>query len=181
MQMNLMADVGRAAFAGAIAGAAGTLAMDLLWFRRSRRGGETASLWDWETAKGTTQFSGASAPAQIAQRVASLAGHPLPDRTARTATNAVHWTMGIGWGAAYGVSSHLVAPGARPAVAAGFAPTVLAVSYITLGALGVYRPIWEYPVAELGEDLGAHALYGATTAAVYQGLVALPSRVTPSR
>jgi hypothetical protein len=176
MHMNLWAEMGRAAFTGAVAGAAGTLAMDLLWFMRSRRGGETASLWDWETARSTTDFAGASAPAQIAQRVASLAGHPLPDRTARTATNTVHWAMGMGWGAAYGVTAKLVAPGARPAVAAGFAPVVLIVSYATLGAIGVYRPIWEYPAAELAEDLGAHVLYGATTAAAFQGLISVADR-----
>jgi hypothetical protein len=142
--------------------------MDLLWFRRSRRGGETANLWQWETAKATTGYAQASAPAQGAARVASLVGHPLPDHTARLATNTTHWAMGIGWGAAYAVACGRVSPAARLRLAVALAPTVMAVSYVSLGALGVYRPAWRYPAAVLGEDLSAHVVYGATTAAVHE-------------
>ncbi len=54
---------------GAIAGAAGTLAMDLLWYTRYRRGGGETGFIDWELSSSTTSYEKAAAPAQVGKRL----------------------------------------------------------------------------------------------------------------
>ncbi len=54
---------------GLLAGVAGTLAMDLVWFRRYRRSGGGEGFADWELATSTTGFEGAAAPAQVGKRL----------------------------------------------------------------------------------------------------------------
>ena len=85
--------------AGAVGGAAGTLAMDLTWYIRYRRGGGTQGFGDWETAAGTTSYEGAPAPGQVGRKlsVAVLGREPSPS-SARAMTNAVHWATGVQWG-----------------------------------------------------------------------------------
>jgi hypothetical protein len=159
--------VGRVA-RGMLAGVAGTLAMDLLWWSRYRRGGGEDGFADWEFATGTRSFEQASAPAQVGRRAASLVGIDLPDGAAATTTNVVHWLTGVGYGAAHG----LVNDGRRSAAVGGLVTGAgaFANSYATLGALGVYEPIWEYDGPTLAKDLGAHLLFGATTGLVYGAL-----------
>lgn len=161
--------MGRAALLGAVAGAAGTAAMDALWYWRYRRGGGTQGVVGWETADGTTSYKDASAPARTAQLAAKkLGGVDLPDSSARAATNLVHWSTGAAWGGAYGVVRELLPEAYRPVWAVGFGPVVWTQSYAVLGVLGIYEPIWTYSAKVLWQDLSAHLAYGLTTAATYE-------------
>ena len=152
---------------GAVAGAAGTVAMDAVVYRRVRRGGSTEAPWHWETAEGVTKWSEASAPGQVGQKLERLVlGHAPPDSWARRTTNVVHWATGIGWGAQYGALAAVTSrhPWWR---AAGLGPAAWLSSYALLPAIGVYQPIWHYDLRTLGEDLVGHLAFGATTSAVF--------------
>src|SRR5947207_2703596 len=90
--------------AGALAGAAGTAAMDYVLYRRYRRVGGTDSLWQWEVAGNVKKWADASAPGQLGQKVLrGITGNDPPDDWARATTNIVHWATGIGWGVQYGL------------------------------------------------------------------------------
>jgi hypothetical protein len=155
--------VGRAA-RGALAGVVGTLAMDVLWWSRYRRGGGRDGFADWELATGTTSFDDAPAPGRVGQRVAQLAGFDLPDERAAATTNVVHWLTGVGYGAAHGVLHDR-----RRSLVGGMLTglTAFVSSYATLGPLGVYEPIWEYDGRTLAQDLSAHLVFGVVTGAAY--------------
>lgn len=146
---------------GTLAGVIGTLAMDLLWWRRYRAGGGEDGFADWEFATGVAAFEDASAPGQVGQRLARLLGIDLPDETAGTTTNVMHWLTGAGYGVghelAHGDGGQPVVRGVVTGVGA------FANSYASLGALGVYEPIWEYDAATLRDDLTAHLLFGVAT------------------
>lgn len=152
---------------GAVAGAVGTAAMDLLWYARYRRGGGEDAAWGWETAETVHTWDEASAPGQVGRTALGLVtGGDPPARWARTTTNVVHWAMGIGWGAQYGALAQL-RPSDRVAVRAlALGPVVFASGYVVLPVLGVYQPIWRYDARTLADDLSAHLVYGTTTAAV---------------
>jgi hypothetical protein len=156
----------RGLLVGAVAGAVGTAAMDLLWYARYRRGGGEDAPWAWETAEAVTGWEEASAPGQVGRKALALVtDHDPPGAWARTTTNVVHWAMGIGWGAQYGALAQL-RPGDRLAVRAlVLGPVVWASGYVVLPVLGVYKPIWEYDSRTLADDLSAHLVYGTTTAA----------------
>ncbi len=89
---------------GAVAGAVGTLGMDLVVYTRYRREGGSESAWSWESARSVENWDDASAPGQIGRKVAAavLRREP-PDRWARTTTNAVHLATGVGWVLQYGI------------------------------------------------------------------------------
>ena len=82
---------------------------------------------------------------------------------------AVHWTTGVAWGGAYGlIEGTFEAP---PLVAGlGFGTGVWAASYFELVPLGIYKPPWEYPLAEAALDLSYHLVYGLGIAAAYETL-----------
>src|SRR5919204_7043414 len=83
---------------GLLAGAAGTAAMDAVWYARYRRGGGTSSFPEWETAAGLDSWEGAPAPAQVGRRVVEgLLQRRLKPEAARLMTNLVHWGYGIAW------------------------------------------------------------------------------------
>lgn len=156
-----MGSIGRSAgrmVRGAAAGAVGTLAMDLLWWSRSRRGGSDDDFLTWEFTEADS-FDDAGAPAQVGQRVADLVGVELPDHAAGTTNDVVHWLTGIGNGVVHGLTND----GSRP-VRSGLRTgvTAFATSYGILGAAGIYDPIWEYDDETLVKDLSAHLLYGLT-------------------
>ena len=89
--------------AGALAGAVGTAAMDLLLYARYRRDGGKDGLWRWEFAGDVMSWDEASAPGQLGRKaLREVTGDEPPDEWARPATNIVHWATGIGWGALYG-------------------------------------------------------------------------------
>jgi len=160
----------KAAVLGGLAGAGGTLAMDLVEFRRYRHGGGTKRLVAWESAEGVDSWETASAPGQFGKRVAkALTGHELPDGRARATTNAVHWATGIGWGVQFGLLRGL-SPRHRVALGLLLGPTVWLTGYVILPVAKVYKPIWDYDVPTLAKDLGAHLAFGFVTAASFTGL-----------
>jgi hypothetical protein len=146
------ASLGRDLAVGALAGATGTAAMDLLLYRRYRRGGGSDSFWAWESAESVDGWEQASAPGQVGQKLEKvLARRSPPDSWARPTTNVVHWATGIGWAVQFGVLAGK--PRRRPwlfGVALG--PTVWLTSYVVLPLAKVYKPIWEYDVAVLAKD-----------------------------
>ncbi len=158
--------VRRAAF-GAAAGAVGTVAMDLVLFRRYRRGDGTDSLWRWEFAGAVTSWEAASAPAQIGLKLERLVRHSQPpDSWARATTNVVHWATGIGWGLQYGVLARRYA--SHPLIrGVSLGPVIWLSSYAILPLAGVYEPIWKYDARTLLKDLSAHVVYGLITSAVF--------------
>ena len=150
----------RSAVAGAVAGMVGTLAMDLLWYRRFRAGGGTQPFVAWETSEGTDGYEEAPAPARTAKAVAGLAGIDLPDSTARMVNNAVHWVTGIGWGKAHGIAAGIVGT-ANPLLGPVTGVVAWATGYAVLPRLGVYKPMREYEREVLWQDLSAHLVFGA--------------------
>lgn len=162
--------VGRAV-RGAIAGAAGTAAMDLLLYARYRRGGGKDPFLSWEFAGGVMGWADASAPGQLGEKVErAVTGREPPERWARTTTNVVHWATGMGWAAGYGVlagrsSSHPVIRGLV------LGPVVWLSGYVILPLAGVYKPIWEYDAGTLADALSAHLVFGVTTSATYAALL----------
>jgi hypothetical protein len=172
-----LTDAARHVVAGAVAGAAGTAAMDYLLYRRYRRDGGTDSFWQWEFSGGVRTWKEASAPGQVGEKVERvIIGHQPPDEWARSTTNIVHWATGIGWGLQYGALANLLSTHRRLR-ALGLGPLAWLSSYVMLPLAGVYRPIWEYDAHTLGDDLSAHLVYGAMTSAAFGVLM----RGEPSR
>jgi hypothetical protein len=162
--------LGRRVVVGALSGAVGTAAMDLVLYRRYRRGGGEDSPWSWESAEGVTGWESASAPGQLGQKVVRLVtGRPPPERWARPTTNLVHWATGVGWGLQYGL---LAGRRGRHSLMGALAlgPAAWLSGYVVLPLAGVYQPIWRYDARTLGKDLSAHLVYGATASAVFAAL-----------
>jgi hypothetical protein len=155
---------------GALAGAAGTAAMDLVLYRRYRRNGGEVSLWQWEFACGVTNWEQASAPGKVGEKLERFAtGQQPPDEWARPTTNLVHWATGISWGVQYGLlASQTSRLGLIRALALG--PTAWLASYAILPLAKVYKPIWEYDARTLRDDLSAHLVFGTATSAVFAAL-----------
>lgn len=153
---------GTAVLTGAVAGAVGTLAMDLVWFKRARASGSDDHFGEWELSGDTTSFDEAGAPAQLAEKAASAVGVDLPDSSAGTTTDVVHWTTGTGW--AVGASLLSAATGLHP-LGAGLAAGAAAFggAYTILPVVGLYDPIWAYDGKTLWKDATAHATFGAAT------------------
>jgi hypothetical protein len=159
---------------GALAGVAGTAAMDLLLFADYKRGAGSAGFRSWEFSSGVGDWESAPAPAQVGRRVVEgVFQRKLPDRRAALVNNITHWGYGVSAAAGYGLVAGSL-PRARARYGIPFGGAVWAVSYVVLPAAGLYKPIWEYDWKTLGKDLGAHLLYGAGTAAVF-------GRLTPQR
>jgi hypothetical protein len=168
--------IGRQLAVGALAGAAGTAAMDGLLYLRYRREGGKDSAWRWESAEGVTTWEAASAPGQLGEKVERLVTRrPPPDRWARPTANAVHWATGLGWGLQYGA---LAARSSKHPLlrALALGPVVWLAGYVVLPLVGVYKPIWDYDSRTLGEDLSAHLLYGTTTSAAFAALTSRMAR-----
>ncbi len=160
----------RAALRGAVAGGAGTLAMDLLLHSRYRRGGGDDGFKDWELSAGTEDWEHVATPGLIGRRLAHDVLHrDLPESAAATTNNVVHWATGLQWGAAYGV---VTAAAGKPGLRAGALLGIVAcsASYVVLPLLGLYKPIWEYDAKALGQDYSAHLLFGTVTGATFLAL-----------
>ncbi|MBW3662741.1 MAG: hypothetical protein KY469_06550 [Actinobacteria bacterium] len=157
----------RDALIGAVAGTVGTLAMDLLWYQRYRSGGGEDSFTEWEFVNSTESFDDASAPGEVGKRLADTVGVDLPDEAAGTTTNVMHWLTGIGYGIGHGLLQR-----GRGTITGGVLTGVGAFtnSYVTLGAMGVYKPMWEYDAQTLMKDLSAHIVYGLATSAAFATL-----------
>ena len=164
--MNLIRHLG----VGALSGAAGTAAMDILLYLRYRRDGGNDSLWRWEFAGNVTSWDKSSAPGQLGQKLERfVTGQQPPDGWARTTTNLMHWATGIGWGLQYGA---LASRTSRHPWIRAFAlgPSAWLASYAILPLAKVYKPIWEYDAPTLGDDLSAHVVFGTATSAVFAAL-----------
>jgi hypothetical protein len=151
--------------AGMGAGVVGTVAMDLVWYRRYRKDGGEDSFADWEVGTSTTSFDKAPAPGKVGKRIAEAVGVDLPAEAVGVTTNAMHWLTGVGYGFAHGLLQHR-----RTVLVGGLATGAGAIanSYVTLGALGIYKPVWEYDRDTLLKDLSAHLVFGLTTSLAYR-------------
>lgn len=152
---------------GALAGAVGILAMDLVWFGRYRRGGGADDFASWEFATSTASFDDASAPGKVGQKLAGALGFELPDEIAGETTNVMHWLTGVGYGVGHALlqDRHGLLKGGVATGAGAFAN-----SYASLGALGIYEPIWHYDRETLTKDLTAHLAFGLATSLAYRVL-----------
>ena len=154
---------------GALAGFVGTLAMDVLWWRRAAKDGQAQPFLEFEVVHDVDGFEEAGAPAQAAAVAADAVGIDLPASAAAPAANAAHWLTGLGWGALYGAS--VAARDRRwPVDGPLLGITAWATSYALLAPVGIYQPPWDEDVAVLGHDLSAHLLYGSVTAGVHRAL-----------
>jgi hypothetical protein len=153
---------------GLLAGAAGTAAMDVLWFARYKRAGGESRLLDWEFSVGLVDWAKAPAPARVGQRLfEGFFQRPLDPRWAALTSNVMHWGYGLGWGALYGLVAGSVCP---PALRSGlaFGAVVWTADYVVLPLAQLYKPMWEYDLPTLWKDLSAHLVYGATTALAFR-------------
>jgi hypothetical protein len=153
---------------GLVAGAVGTVAMDVLLFVRYRRGGGESGFAPWEFSSGLSSWDDAPAPAQVGKRlVEGLFGRELPPQRAALVNNVTHWGYGMLGGAGYGVVEGSLR---RPRVGYGlpFGASVWAASYVVLPAAKLYKPIWEYDRKTLAKDLSAHLVYGLGTAIAFR-------------
>ncbi|MGH9074509.1 MAG: hypothetical protein ACRDZQ_10390 [Acidimicrobiales bacterium] len=88
---------------GILAGAAGVVAMDGLWYWRYRRGGGHDGPLRWELST-DVKWDQVSAPGQVGRRlVEGLFQVELPDGVAGVTNDVMHWGYGLAWGAAYGL------------------------------------------------------------------------------
>ena len=155
---------------GTVAGAVGTAAMDLVWYSRYRRGGGEQGPLAWETAQGVDTWDDAPAPGQVGRRlVEGFTQRPLPDSSARTATNVMHWLTGLVWGAQFGIVAGS-RPTRRSALGLLWGPVVWLAGYLLLPLAKLYKPIWEYDDTTLAKDLSAHLVYGAATGLAFGAL-----------
>lgn len=152
---------------GAVAGAAGTVAMDAFWYARYRAGGGEQQPLAWEFG-GPSKWDSVAAPAQIGRRLyEAFLQRPLDARWARLTNNVMHWGYAVAWGSAFGVVAGSL-PRGRFRYGPMFGATVWASSYVTLPLAGLYKPIWQYGVGELAPDLTAHLIYGTVTNSVFR-------------
>jgi hypothetical protein len=148
----------RAVTKGLLAGAAGTLALDLTTYGDMLVRGRSSS----------------EMPAQVAERLADRTGVPLgdgQDRGNRTqaAGALLGYVTGLGAGAAYGLLGRRRAP--VPVWAAGplLGAAAMAGSDVPATALRVTDPTSWDPRSWVS-DLVPHLVYGVTTASVYRAL-----------
>jgi hypothetical protein len=162
---------------GVGASALGTLAMDLVLYRRYRKEGGDSGFRAWESSAGLDNWDDAPAPAKVGKKmVEAVTRRELSPRYTRSMNNVTHWGYGLFAGAQYGVLvGSLRSPKLRYGVP--FGAGVWATGYAVLPALGVYRPIWEYDLVTLGKDLSAHLVFGTATAGAFQALTA--ERILP--
>lgn len=169
---------------GLLAGAAGTAAMDLLWYRRYRQGGGESGFTAWEFASGAQSWEQAPAPAQVGRRLyEGFFQRGLPTDDIARVNNVTHWGYGAGWGAVYGAVVGSLRPAPRLQrllYGLPFGATVWTSSYILLPLAKLYKPIWQYDSATLAKDLTAHLTYGLTTGVVFTLLGGPPRRAPKS-
>jgi hypothetical protein len=155
---------------GAVAGAVGTAAMDLLWYSRYRRSGGDSGFIDWEFTVDVDSWDSAPAPARFGRRlVQGILQRDLPPQRAGLVNNVVHWATGVEWGAVFGLvggsltTRHLW-------YGPAFGAAVWLQSYAVLVPAKLYEPIWDYDIETLAKELSAHLLYGLTTATAFRTL-----------
>lgn len=161
-----------AAVRGALAGAAGTAAMDLVWYNRYKQGGGQGTFMDFESTSGQNSWEDAPEPAQVARRIGEgFLQQEIPPQKAGILTSLVHWSYGSMWGALYGLAA---GSATKPRAAYGLilGPVVWSTAYVVLPPAKLYEPIWKYDVKTLTKDLSAHLAYGTGTAVAFRTLTA---------
>jgi hypothetical protein len=153
---------------GLASGTVGTLAMDLVWYRRYRLGGGEKRFREWELSSGLRSWDQAPAPAQVGKRLfEGLFQRELPPERAALVSNVMHWAYGLLWGAQYGIVAGSL-PTPRVRYGPVFGSIVWATDYAVLPPAKLYKPIWEYDAKTLAQDLSAHWAYGLGTAATFR-------------
>lgn len=153
---------------GLLAGAVGTLAMDAFLYARYRRDDGKSGFLRWEFSRDLRSWDQAPAPAHVGKRLyEGLLQRELPDHRSALVNNIMHWGYGMLNGASYGALAGSVR---TPRIRYGlpFGAGVWGSRYVLLPAAKLYQPIWRYDSRTLAKDLGAHLVYGLTTAAVFQ-------------
>jgi hypothetical protein len=159
----------RRVVSGALAGVAGTLAMDLVWYARARRQGSAVDFAAWEITRSLDRWEDAPAPGQMGRKViARVTGVDPPVQRAAAISNVMHWSYGTSWAAAYALAFRRRPWWAGPALGVA----VWCSDYVTLPLAGLYEPIWKYDAATLGKDLSAHVVFGVATDATLRALTA---------
>lgn len=159
-----------ALFKGALAGAVGTLVMDLVWYARFRRDGGEESFLAWEFSSDTESYEDAGTPAQVGKRIVEgVFRIELDPATAGPMNNLVHWATGIGWGQLHGVVAGSIA-GSNPLLGLVTGTTAFLAGYTFLAPAGLYKPIWEYDAETLWKDWSAHFAYGMATGITFSML-----------
>lgn len=157
------------AWRGLAAGALGTAAMDLLWFYRYKRDGGEDGFLDWEFSRGLARWEDAGPPAQIGKRLfEALLERELPGERAALVNDVMHWSYGLSWAVQYAVVASSSPPRRTAAAGLAFGSIVWASDYVILPLAKVYKPIWQYDVRTLADDLSAHLVFGTTTAATFR-------------
>lgn len=142
-----LGDVAAAVGKGLFAGAAGTAAMTLSSTMEMKLRGRPAS----------------SAPADAAAKV--LGVEPKGEKEEARFSTLVHWGYGTSWGAARGLIGAAGLSGVR-AEAAHFG-VVWGTEQLTLPALGVAPPFWEWGAKEVAIDAFHHLVYASATSVAY--------------
>ena len=151
------------------AAAAGTLAMDLVWYGRYRRGGGTDPFVDWELSTTTKDWEHAGAPAQMGRRIVKRVFKvELPDEAAGWTNDVVHWATGGQWGAVYGLVAG--SAGANPLCGAVLGIVACSAAYVVLPLAKLYKPIWQYDLVTLAKDYSAHLVFGTVTGGAFWAL-----------
>ena len=167
---------------GVLSGVVGTAAMTAVQALQAKLqssgGGEQSDSGGEQSQSGSGEdqpkdpWEEASAPAQVAQRVARGVFHKeIPADRIETTTNAMHWSYGTGWGAVYG----LISGGARGAVlrrGLAFGTAVWGAAYVEMVPMGLYQPPWKYGVQGIATELGYHLVYGTAVALAYDAFEA---------
>jgi hypothetical protein len=155
---------------GSVAGAAGIVAMDALWYIRHILGGGRSNPLTYEFG-GAKDWEKVSAPGKVGKRlIEGFTQEELPEDKAPLVNNLVHWAYGLGWGAAYGIVVGSLRR--RPArFGLPFGAAVWLIGYALLPLAKLYKPIWRYDPTTLGQDLAGHLVYGAGTAIAFRLLV----------
>ena len=159
---------------GAIAGVAGTAAMDLFQYLQYRAGGGSGGPVTWEFSS-VPGWDGAPAPAQIGKRVfEALFARTLSDRAANRVNNVMHWGYGISWAAAFGIVTGS-ASRSRARLGPVFGTVVFLADYVVLPPTGLYQPIWTYDAKTLGKDWASHLVYGTVSGTSLRALLGAQS------
>jgi len=105
------------------------------------------------------------APAKFAEKVLSLG--KMSKRRRKCLNYGVHFGLGAGWGAAYGVAAHSGLRGPR-AVAATFA-AVYSGDVLLNTALGLYQP-WKWSVRDTAVDVIDKLVQAEATGFIFEAL-----------
>ena len=88
---------------GALAGAVGTLAMDVVWYARYRRDAGENGFVEWEFST-KPDWDEVSVPGQLGKRlVEGFVQRELDPKWAPLVNNVMHWGYGMLWGVQYGI------------------------------------------------------------------------------